>query len=199
MRTDHKTDSEYCVTGCADRPLERPGCPGPPRSRPPAPDRSRAYWSRAGTSPAASSLWRLTFDASRHRPFRMDRKRRRRSGVAGVWRLRAVEPGARPRKVRFYLEDTRAQVLIGGARVTGGRLVRSPMSWGEGRRDRGAHADEAGRVRLSRGVVERGRMPGFSAPDDIACLSSQQRWCCSRRIVPGDREQLALSRPTALT
>jgi len=114
-------------------------------------------------------------------------------GVAACAPCVPLNPAARTSEVRFYLEDTRAQVLIvrkgdrGPARSVADELGVKVV-------EIEVHAaDEAGRVRLSRGVVERGRMPGFSAPDDIALVLYTSGTTAGPKMVPLTHANLTAS------
>ena len=192
MRTDHKTIASIASLLC-DRALERPDAPAllapgrPPLTFAGLWEQSRDLAGRL-ESLGASHSTRVAIVVPNG-----PEAAAAFLGVAACAPCVPLNPAARTSEFRFYLEDTRAQVLIvrkgdrGPARSVadelGVRVVEIEVH----------AADEAGRVRLSPGVVERGRMPGFSAPDDIALVLYTSGTTAGPKMVPLTHANLTAS------
>ena len=192
MRTDHKTTASIASL-LRDRALERPDAPAllapgrPPLTFAGLWEQSRDLAGRLeslGASHSTRVAIVIPNGPAAAAAF---------LGVAACAPCVPLNPAARTPEFRFYLEDTRAQVLIvlkgdrGPARSVADELGVKVV-------EIEVHAaDEAGRVRLSPGVVERGRMPGFSAPDDIALVLYTSGTTAGPKMVPLTHANLTAS------
>ncbi|HMH75049.1 MAG TPA: non-ribosomal peptide synthetase [Candidatus Udaeobacter sp.] len=192
MRTDHKTIASIASL-LRDRALERPDAPAllapgrPPLTFAGLWEQSRDLAGRLeslGASHSTRVAIVIPNGPAAAAAF---------LGVAACAPCVPLNPAARTPEFRFYLEDTRAQVLIvlkgdrGPARSVADELGVKVV-------EIEVHAaDEAGRVRLSPGVAERGRMPGFSAPDDIALVLYTSGTTAGPKMVPLTHANLTAS------
>jgi oxalate---CoA ligase len=192
MRTDHKTIASIASL-LRDRALERPDAPAllapghPPLTFAGLWEQSRDLAGRLeslGASHSTRVAIVIPNGPAAAAAF---------LGVAACAPCVPLNPAARTSEFRFYLEDTRAQVLIvlqgdrGPARSVADELGVKVV-------EIEVHAaDEAGRVGLSPGVVERGRMPGFSAPDDIALVLYTSGTTAGPKMVPLTHANLTAS------
>jgi len=192
MRTDHKTIASIASL-LRDRALERPDAPAllapgrPPLTFAGLWEQSRDLAGRLeslGASHSTRVAIVIPNGPAAAAAF---------LGVAACAPCVPLNPAARTSEFRFYLEDTRAQVLIvlkgdrGPARSVADELGVKVV-------EIEVHAaDEAGRVRLSPGVVERGRMPGFSSPDDIALVLYTSGTTAGPKMVPLTHANLTAS------